>query len=100
MTIYVSQEQPFYKVGLYLPPPVFNHGQLCVALSRTRNELNLKVQIVDCEEQEKLLNSRHFTKKSGTERCTAVKIFAALTLSVTYIFFLNKHFTIIWIYFI
>ena len=88
MTIDKSQGQSFNKVGLYLSQPVSNHGQLYVVLSRTRNELNLKVQIDDCE-----------NKKYGTERSTAVKIFDALTLIVSYIF-INKHFNIIWIYFI
>ena len=68
--------------------PVFSHGQLCVAFGRTRNELNLKLQIDDCEERVKLKFTA-LNKKCDTERSTAVNIFAALTISVT-----------IWIYFI
>ena len=34
MTINKSQSQTFDFVGLYLPRPVFTHGQLYVALSR------------------------------------------------------------------
>ena len=62
MTINKFQEQSFDKAGLYLPRPVFSHGKFYVALSRTRNELAVKVQIDDCEEHGKLLNSRSFTK--------------------------------------
>ena len=43
MTINKSQGQSFNNVGLYLPSPVFSHGQLYVALSRTRNKNNLKI---------------------------------------------------------
>ncbi|XP_076058635.1 ATP-dependent DNA helicase Pif1-like [Oratosquilla oratoria] len=43
MTINKSQGQSFNNVGLYLPSPVFSHGQLYVALSRTSNINNLKI---------------------------------------------------------
>lgn len=43
MTINKAQGQSFDKVGLYLCTPVFSHGQLYVALSRTTSKENLKI---------------------------------------------------------
>ncbi|XP_028753423.1 uncharacterized protein LOC114713014, partial [Neltuma alba] len=47
MTINKSQGQSMTNVGLYLPRPVFSHGQLYVAMSRVRRIDGLKVLIVD-----------------------------------------------------
>lgn len=51
MTINKSQGQSLENVGLYLPRPVFAHGQLYVALSRVGNPDWLKVLVVDSREQ-------------------------------------------------
>jgi hypothetical protein len=45
MTINKSQGQSLSKVGVYLPRPVFTHGQLYVALSRASDPTNLQVLI-------------------------------------------------------
>ena len=45
MTINKSQGQTLNHVGLYLPQPVFGHGQIYVALSRCTNPQNLKILI-------------------------------------------------------
>ncbi|GKA14267.1 ATP-dependent DNA helicase PIF1-like protein [Tanacetum coccineum] len=49
MTINKSQGQSLSKVGLYLPRPVFTHGQLYVALSRVKSKRGLKVVVCDEE---------------------------------------------------
>ena len=51
MTISKSQGQSLGRVGLYLPRPVFGHGQLYVALSRSGNppagRLGVRIVAVD-----------------------------------------------------
>ncbi|OAD65337.1 hypothetical protein PHYBLDRAFT_176249 [Phycomyces blakesleeanus NRRL 1555(-)] len=45
MTINKSQGQTLDHVGLYLPSPVFGHGQLYVALSRIRKPSGIKIMV-------------------------------------------------------
>ena len=53
MSINKAQGQTLKKVGLYLPNPVFSHGQLYVAISRVGSPKCLKFAIK--AESEKLL---------------------------------------------
>ena len=47
MTINKAQGQTIEKLGLYLPTPVFTHGQLYVAVSRVKKKEDLKILILD-----------------------------------------------------
>ena len=49
MTINKSQGQSLSSVGLYLPRPVFSHGQLYVDISRVRHKDGLKILILDSD---------------------------------------------------
>lgn len=54
MTINKSQGQSFHHVGILLNNPVFSHGQLYVALSRSRFAHNIKIKIAETPSQGKL----------------------------------------------
>jgi hypothetical protein len=59
---YLMIEQTFDHVGIFLNEPVFSHGQLYVALSRSKNPNNIKVLITNARGQGKLLHdNRTFT---------------------------------------
>ncbi|XP_063800227.1 uncharacterized protein LOC134968624 [Pseudophryne corroboree] len=63
ITINKSQGQTFDHVGILLQTPVFSHGQLYVALSRSRNQHHVKLHITPTDQQGQLLgDDRHFTK--------------------------------------
>lgn len=55
MTINKAQGQTLDRVGIYLPEPVFGHGQLYVAFSRVRRKEDVKIKVLDTPLQGKLL---------------------------------------------
>jgi len=52
MTVNKAQGQTIPNVGVYLPEPVFSHGQLYVALSRATARSNIKILAVLAAEKD------------------------------------------------
>lgn len=53
MTMNKSQGQTLNMVGLYLPRPIFTHGQLYVAISRITSKSGLKILMHDTDNTKK-----------------------------------------------
>jgi len=58
MTINKAQGQTIPIVGVYLPEPVFSHGQLYVALSRATAKSNIKILAIKNNGKDRAKNSK------------------------------------------
>jgi ATP-dependent DNA helicase PIF1 len=74
MTINKAQGQTIPIVGVYLPEPVFSHGQLYVALSRATAKSNIKILAVK--------DNRKDTKNSKKRKRTEALV--TTTLNIVY----------------
>ena len=70
MTINKSQGQSLNKIGVYLPQPVFSHGQLYVALSRATSPEGLKILMKSDDRQPTDMTKNIVYKDFLTHICT------------------------------
>jgi hypothetical protein len=97
MTINKSQGQTIPNVGVYLPEPVFSHGQLYVALSRATAAANIKVLTGKCDEEEEKEEKEDNNKKKNnkkkkkkTEKKEEVSTIETYTKNIVYTEVLTK----------
>lgn len=79
MTINKSQGQSLEKIGVYLPDPVFGHGQLYVALSRATSPQGLKIVI-----------KQHHDRHPNTTKNIVYKDFLSKIKHAQVLFLCNK----------
>jgi hypothetical protein len=68
MTINKSQGQTIPIVDLYLPEPVFSHGQLYVALSKATAKSNIKILAVKDNKEDKKNDKKKVQTKNSKKR--------------------------------
>ena len=72
MTVNKSQGQTIPNVGVYLPEPVFSHGQLYVAMSRATARANIRILVVppnaEAEEEDDEEKANSMGKKIKIKR--------------------------------
>ena len=66
MTINKAQGQTIAHAGVYLPEPVFSHGQLYVALSRATARSNIKVLAAPDDKDKKNKKNQSKTRAKET----------------------------------
>ena len=66
LTINKAQGQSFRYVGVYLPKPVFSHGQLYVAVSRAKSFAGLKVVTTTGRQTQNVVYREVLTQAHGS----------------------------------
>jgi len=88
MTINKSQGQTIPNVGIYLPNPVFSHGQLYVVLSRAMATKNIKVLTRKHEEEKD--NKKNKKKKKKKKKTKKISTSETYTKNIVYTEVLTK----------
>ena len=77
MTVNKSQDQTIPNMGVYLPAPMFSHGQLYVGMSRATSRTNIKILALppdaDAQEEEAKKMEKKNAKKIAEEKKECVK---------------------------
>ena len=68
MMVNKSQGQTILNVSVYLPAPVFSHGQLYIAMSRATSRTNIKILALppdaDAQEEAKKMEKKNAKKNA------------------------------------
>ena len=80
ITINKSQGQSFETVGVYLGDKVFSHGQLYVALSRTKNKDKLFIQLEEMNSDRNRRNKMDECDKKVTTNVVLKEVFRLANL--------------------
>ncbi|WVZ53804.1 hypothetical protein U9M48_004698 [Paspalum notatum var. saurae] len=80
MTVNKAQGQTIPHVGVYLPEPVFSHGQLYVALSRATARTNIKILAIPAIDD----NIKNKTKKQKREEKSSTVNDGVYTKNIVY----------------
>jgi ATP-dependent DNA helicase PIF1 len=68
MTVNKAQRQTIPNIGVYLPKPVFSHGQLYVALSRATTRSNIMILVVPPAEMNMSKGKREREEEEETNK--------------------------------
>lgn len=93
MTINKSQGQSLKKIGVYLPEPIFGHGQLYVALSRATSSDGLRMVIAEQPEQPPN-TTKNIVYKDLLNKLSVTQVYFALCLDddVSTVFLFQSHY--------